>query len=62
MNFRERGKKIFEGGVNQGKANPKRLSLNLHTMPKTETGHFQKWLFLAVLIFILIIIGVLLFF
>jgi hypothetical protein len=35
-----------------------RLSLDLHTMPKTETGHFQKWLVLGLAIFILIILAV----
>jgi hypothetical protein len=43
------------------KKQPKRLSLNLHTMPKTETGHFQKWLVLGFLIFVLIILLVLFF-
>lgn len=38
-----------------------KLSLDLHTMPKTETGHFQKWLVLGFLIFVLIIIAVLFF-
>lgn len=61
MNFRERGKKNFEGEINQRKASPKKLSLDLHTMPKTETGHFQKWLVLALLIFVLIVLGLLFF-
>jgi len=28
-----------------------RLSLNLHTMPATESGHWTKWLFLGLGIF-----------
>lgn len=27
------------------------LSLNLHTMPQTVSGHFKKWLLFALLIF-----------
>jgi hypothetical protein len=34
------------------------LSLGLHTMPKTETGHFQKWLVLGLAIFVLIILTI----
>ncbi len=41
------------------KKQPKKISLDLHTMPKTETGHFQKWLVLGFLVFILIILLVL---
>lgn len=34
-----------------------RLSLNLHTMPQSPDSHFKKWLFLALLIFVLMIAG-----
>lgn len=48
----------------QMKANPTRkslpkLSLELHTMPKPETGHFKKWLVLGVLAFALIVLMIL---
>jgi len=32
------------------------ISLNLHTMPQTATGHFKKWLVLSLIIFGLLII------
>ncbi|MFA6994887.1 MAG: hypothetical protein WC249_00545 [Patescibacteria group bacterium] len=35
-----------------------RLSLNLHTMPQSADSHFKKWLFLALFIFALMILGV----
>ncbi len=38
------------------------LSLSLHTMPQTADSHFKKWLFLASLIFGLMIIVVFLIF
>lgn len=41
------------------KKKPKHMSLDIHIMPKTETGHFKKWLVLSFLVFILIIIGIL---
>jgi hypothetical protein len=34
-----------------------RLSLDLHTMPQTDNSHFKKWLFLALLIFGLLVIA-----
>ncbi|MFA5109109.1 MAG: hypothetical protein WC458_01010 [Patescibacteria group bacterium] len=37
------------------KARP-RLSLNLHTMPQTSDRHFKKWLFLAILVFGLMVL------
>lgn len=40
------------------KALPK-LSIELHTMPKPETGHFKKWLVLGVLAFALIVLVIL---
>jgi hypothetical protein len=40
------------------KALPK-LSIELHTMPKPETGHFKKWLVLGLAAFVLIILMVL---
>lgn len=55
-------KEINTNFTNQNKANkkkPNNLSLNIHIMPKTETGHFKKWLVLSFLVFILIIIGIL---
>jgi len=64
MLFKQDGKKTFGLGLNSKtskKSSPNRLSLDLHTMPKTETGHFQKWLVLAGLIFVLIILAVLFF-
>ncbi len=39
-----------------------KLSLNLHTMPQTSTGHFKKWLVLALLVFGLFVIIALLVF
>ncbi|MFA5753754.1 MAG: hypothetical protein WC905_00110 [Patescibacteria group bacterium] len=33
-----------------------RLSLSLHTMPQTSTGHFKKWLVLGLIIFGLMVI------
>ncbi len=33
-----------------GAAKKQRLSLNLHTMPQTVTGHWKKWLVLGFLI------------
>ncbi|MFA5130833.1 MAG: hypothetical protein WC467_00215 [Patescibacteria group bacterium] len=33
-----------------GGAKKQRLSLNLHTMPQTVTGHWKKWLVLGFLI------------
>jgi len=39
-----------------------RLSLSLHTMPQTSTGHFKKWLVLGILTFGLIIIVALILF
>jgi len=33
-----------------GAAKRQRLSLNLHTMPQTVTGHWKKWLVLGFLI------------
>jgi hypothetical protein len=39
-----------------------RLSLSLHTMPQTSTGHFQKWLVLGLIIFGLMVIAALLVF
>ena len=32
------------------------LSLSLHTMPQTSTGHFKKWLVLGLIIFGLMVI------
>lgn len=61
MLFRQDKKKKLDSGLNSKKSNPSRLSLDLHTMPKTETGHFQKWLVLAGLIFVLIILVILFF-
>jgi len=34
-----------------------RLSLNLHTMPQTVTGHWKKWLVLGFLILVIFAIG-----
>jgi len=34
-----------------------RLSLNLHTMPQTDGGHWQKWLLLGILILGLIVLA-----
>lgn len=51
--------KSFRDSVKASKKQPIRLSLDIHTMPKTETGHFQKWLVLSFLVFILIILGIL---
>ena len=60
MVFKENKKKIL--GIEPEKNNRiKKLSLGLHTMPKTETGHFQKWLVLALLIFVFIVLLVLFF-
>ncbi len=61
MLFKQDGKKKIGSGSSDHKKSPNRLSLDLHTMPKTETGHFQKWLFLAGLIFVLIILVILFF-
>jgi len=61
MNLKQERKSFFDKDLEQTKNNPKRLSLGLHTMPKTETGHFQKWLILAFLIFVLIILSILFF-
>ncbi|NCO00099.1 hypothetical protein GW920_03185 [Candidatus Falkowbacteria bacterium] len=38
------------------------LSLNLHIMPQTGSSHFQKWLFLAFLLFALLVIMAILIF
>lgn len=40
-------------------ATPKRprLSLNLHTMPQTVTGHWKKWLVLGFLILAIFALG-----
>ncbi|MBN2854007.1 hypothetical protein JXK06_00515 [Patescibacteria group bacterium] len=63
MLFKQDGKKKNSLGASNKKhsLSPSRLSLDLHTMPKTETGHFHKWLILAGLIFVLIILTVLFF-
>lgn len=61
MDLKKENKTFFEQDLGQVKKQAQKISLNLHTMPKTETGHFQKWLVLALLIFILIILGVLFF-
>ncbi len=61
MLFKQDEKKTFNHDVKNKKINARRLSLDLHIMPKTETGHFQKWLVLAGLIFVLIILMVLIF-
>ena len=45
-----------------GRETPPKLSLGLHTMPQTATGHFKKWLVLALLIFGVIILLALLIF
>jgi len=61
MFFKQDKEKNINPGLNSNKSKPSNLSLDLHTMPKTETGHFQKWLVLAGLIFILMILMVLFF-
>ncbi len=48
------------GGL--GAKNLPHLSLNLHTMPQTANSHFKKWLFLAALIFgLMILVAILIF-
>jgi hypothetical protein len=39
-----------------------RLSLNLHIMPRTVTGHWKKWLFIGLAILALIILASLIFY
>lgn len=51
--------KEIEKKLKDDKKKQKKMSLNIHIMPKTETSHFQKWLVLSFLVFILIIIGIL---
>lgn len=58
MALRE-GNKNFRDSAKANKKQPIRLSLDIHTMPKTETGHFQKWLVLSFLVFVLIILTIL---
>ena len=57
MNFKKDKNNISIG--RKTKTAPKRLSLGLHIMPKTEHRYFQKWLLLAVLIFALMVLLVL---
>jgi len=46
-----------------GVTNRPNLSLNLHTMPQTVTGHWKKWLVLGFLVLgIFAVISILLYF
>lgn len=38
-----------------------KISLGLHVMPKTETGHFRQWLVLGLTAFVLIVVIILIF-
>lgn len=53
-------KKVAQEKLNPVKRTLPKLSIGLHTMPKTETGHFQKWLVLGLAAFVLIVIVILL--
>lgn len=61
MPLKKEGKSFFKQDLDKFEDKPKKLSLSLHIMPKTENSHFQKWLILAFLIFVLIILALLFF-
>jgi len=51
LNNNENSKSPARSRIFNAKQTLPRLSLNLHTMPQTADSHFKKWLFLALLIF-----------
>ncbi|MFA5024366.1 MAG: hypothetical protein WC523_05385 [Patescibacteria group bacterium] len=61
VNSNQPNKTRLRPGLFSGQKLP-HLSLNLHIMPQTSTGHFKKWLVLGMVVFgIIIIIALILF-
>jgi len=62
LNNNPNSKPTTRPSILSSKKSVPRLSLSLHTMPRTSSGRFRKWLFLGLLIFaIMILVAFLLF-